>query len=277
MTPTPPASPAAPPQAAFFDLDKTLIARSSTLALTSTLVAEGILRRRTVLRSVYAQAAYQMGSAGQTQSERLRVILGRVIGGWDASRVAALANERIAEKVAPQVFSEAAELIERHRRAGRDIVIVSASSRELVEPIGALLGADHCLATRMQVKDGRYTGEAEFFNYGPAKAVAMAGLAGREGYDLSQSYGYSDSITDLPMLEAVGHAAVVNPSRQLKRLAEERGWEVVRFRAPTSVRLENRRLAWGALAALAAPVALALLAAKFAHWARRRERVGTGV
>jgi HAD superfamily hydrolase (TIGR01490 family) len=252
--------------AAFFDLDKTLIARSSTLALMSTLVAEGILRRRTILRSIYAQAAYQMGDAGQAQSERLLDMLGRIIHGWDASRVALLASERIAEKVAPQVFAEAARLIEQHRAAGRDVVIVSASSRELVEPIGAFLGADHSLATRMQVKDGRYTGEAEFLNYGPAKVEAMTALAQREGYDLSQSFGYSDSITDLPMLEAVGHPAVVNPSRHLKRLAEERGWEVVRFKAPTSIRSQNRRLAWAALGALAVPAGLAVLAV----WAGRR-------
>jgi HAD superfamily hydrolase (TIGR01490 family) len=256
--------------AAFFDLDKTLIARSSTLALTSTLVAEGMLRRRTVLRSVYAQASYQMGSAGQTQSERLRVLLGRIIYGWDASRVARLAAERMAEKVAPQVFAEAAQLIEEHRAAGRDIVIVSASSRELVAPVGALLGADHVLATRMAVKDGRYTGEAEFFNYGPAKVEAMEALARREGYDLSRSYAYSDSITDRPMLEAVGHAAAVNPSRALKRLAEEKGWEVVRFRAPEPVRSQNRRFVAAAAAVALAPAAIAaaaLLAARL--WGHR--------
>ncbi|MDR2380383.1 MAG: HAD-IB family hydrolase [Bifidobacteriaceae bacterium] len=259
--------------AAFFDLDKTLIARSSTLALTSTLVAEGILRRRTVLRSVYAQAAYQMGSAGQSQSERLAVILGRIISGWDASHLALLARERLAEKVAPQVFAEAARLIEEHKAAGRDIVIVSASSRELVEPIGALLGADRTLATRMQVKDGRYTGQAEFFNYGPAKAEAMAELARREDYDLDASYAYSDSVTDLPMLEAVGHPAVVNPSRSLARLAQARGWETVHFRSPAAVRSENKRIAAAGAAAALTPVILAVIAL----WALRRARRHTGV
>jgi HAD superfamily hydrolase (TIGR01490 family) len=239
--------------AAFFDLDKTLIARNSTTALTSTLIAEGMLRRRTVVRSAYAQATYQMGSADNSQSQRLRQILGRIIAGWDASYLAMLARERIAEKIAPQVFAEAAELIQSHRDAGRDVVIVSASSRELVEPIGAMLGADHCLASRMEVKDGRYTGEAEFFNYGPAKVEAMATLAEREGYDLSTSYAYSDSITDLPMLEAVGHPAVVNPSRELKRLAEDRGWEVIRFALPDSVIHQNRRITVIALVVALAP------------------------
>ncbi|MDR2564782.1 MAG: HAD-IB family hydrolase [Bifidobacteriaceae bacterium] len=261
-----PATPKKP--AAFFDLDKTIIARSSTLALTSTLIAEGMLRRRTVLRSAYAQATYQLGAAGQSQSERLRHLLGGVIAGWDASRLARLARERLAAIVGPQVFSEAAELIQSHRDAGRDVVIVSASSRELVEPIGAMLGADHCLATRMEVKDGRYTGGADFFNYGPAKVEAITALAEREGYDLAQSFAYSDSITDLPMLEAVGHPAVVNPSRALRRVAESRGWEVVHFAAPNSVRAENHRFAATSLAAVLVSAALGAATV----WACRRLR-----
>jgi HAD superfamily hydrolase (TIGR01490 family) len=263
--------------AAFFDLDKTIIARSSTLALTSTLIAEGMLRRRSVLRSVYAQASYQIGAAGKTQSERLRHLLGGIIAGWDAGRLARLASEQLAAKVGPQVFAEAAALIQSHRDAGRDVVIVSASSRELVEPIGAMLGADHCLATRMEVKDGRYTGGTDFFNYGPAKVEAMATLAHRQGYDLARSFAYSDSITDLPMLEAVGHPAVVNPSRALRKVAESRGWEVVHFAAPSSVRAENRRMAVTGLAAFAAPVILgaALIWAwrRFSSFHRRIEAI----
>ncbi|MDR1117683.1 MAG: HAD-IB family hydrolase [Bifidobacteriaceae bacterium] len=248
--------------AAFFDLDKTLIARSSTLALTSTLIAEGMLRRRTVLKSLYAQAAYQVGGAGQDPTERLRALLGRIVTGWDASRVAELARDRIAQKVAPQVFAEAARLIEEHRAAGRDIVIVSASSRELVEPVGAMLGADHAIATKMAVKEGRYTGETDFFNFGPAKVTAMEKLAAREGYDMDASYAYSDSITDVPMLASVGHPVAVNPSPPFRRLAKERGWDVVHFRAPESIRAENRLIAGGAATTLLAAAALALLAAK---------------
>ncbi|MDR2374392.1 MAG: HAD-IB family hydrolase [Bifidobacteriaceae bacterium] len=264
--------------AAFFDLDKTIIARSSTVALTSTLIAEGMLRRRTVLRSVYAQATYQLGAAGQTQSERLRHLLGGIVAGWDAGRLARLARDELARKIGPQVFEDAAKLIQSHRDAGRDIVIVSASSRELVEPIGAMLGADHCLATRMEVRDGRYTGETEFFNYGPAKVEAMTALAEREDYDLSRSFAYSDSITDLPMLEAVGHPAVVNPSRPLRRVAEERGWEVVRFAAPSSVRSENRRLAATGAAALIVPLvaggALVLVWRRRSSLHRARKAIG---
>jgi HAD superfamily hydrolase (TIGR01490 family) len=264
-----------PAGAAFFDLDKTLIARNSATALISTLIAEGMLRRRTVLRSIYAQASYQLGAANRSQSERLKQVLGSVISGWDAARLALLAHERLPDKIAPQVFSQAAALVKQHHDAGRDVVIVSASSRELVEPIGALLGADHCLSSRMEVQNGYYTGQAEFFNYGAAKVESMMRLAASVGYDLGASYAYSDSVTDLPMLEAVGHAAVVNPSRAFRQLAEERGWQVIRFSQPASVRSQNHRLALSASLALLLPaMAGIVLCHSLKAWRRRTLRAG---
>jgi HAD superfamily hydrolase (TIGR01490 family) len=210
-------------QAAFFDLDKTVIAVSSTAALAGAFLASGITTRRAMAKSVLAQASYDLGKADETQTQRLRVALGRLIAGWDVATVDRTAEDSLSDLIAPQVFAEAAELIRNHKAAGRDVVIVSASSKELVEPIGAMLGVDHCLATHMEIEDGRYTGEVTFFNYGPAKVEAIRALADREGYDLAASYAYSDSITDVPMLETVGHAAVVNPSRALEALARARG------------------------------------------------------
>ncbi|MDR1824520.1 MAG: HAD-IB family hydrolase [Bifidobacteriaceae bacterium] len=251
--------------AAFFDLDKTVIAISSTQALSGALRSEGILARRAMLRSAYAQATYQFGSAGAGQTERLRDALSRLIEGWDAAAVSRLAAASVAEAIAPQVFAEAAELIAEHKAAGRDVVIVSASGKELVEPIGRMLGADHTLATAMAVEDGRYTGEVAFFNYGAAKVEAMQRLAAEQGYDLAASYAYSDSITDLPMLEAVGHPAVVNPGRALKAEAEARGWEVIRFALPAPLkRRYATRTAWGGGVVLVPVVILVTI------WAVRR-------
>jgi HAD superfamily hydrolase (TIGR01490 family) len=260
MPPTGPSAPAtrhdAAKAAAFFDLDKTVIAISSTSALTGVLLNEGILARRAMLRSVYARAAYQFGTADKTQTERLRDALSRLIEGWDAAAVSRLAAESVAEAIAPQVFAEAAELIAGHKAAGRDVVIVSASGQELVEPIGRMLGADHCLATHMEVEDGLYTGEVSFFNSGIAKVEAMRRLASEQGYDLPSSYAYSDSITDLPMLEAVGHAAVVNPGRALKAEAEARGWEVIRFALPAPLKRRYAIRAGLAGAAAATPAVI---------------------
>src|SRR6185295_11233886 len=132
----------------------------------------------------------------------------------------------------PIIYDEAASLIEQHHAAGRDVVIVSSSGSEVVEPIGALLGADHVIATRLQIEDGCYTGEIEYYAYAENKAAAIRELAEVEGYDLAECYAYSDSSTDLPLLEAVGHPSAVNPDRALRKVALERSWPVLEFRHP---------------------------------------------
>jgi len=98
-----------------------------------------------------------------------------------------------------------------------------------VRPIGEMVGADHVIATRMVVDDGKYTGEIAFYAYGPNKAEALRALAAERGYDLANSYGYSDSVTDSPMLETVGHPHAVNPDKGLRRLAIERKWPILTF------------------------------------------------
>ncbi len=146
----------------------------------------------------------------------------------------------------PLVYDEAVHLIEQHREEGRDIIIVSASGAEVAEPIGAMLGADHVIATKLSEEGGRYTGEIEFYNYGPTKAESIQTLALRRGYLLADCHGYSDSSTDLPMLEAVGHPVAVNPDGALERHAVVNGWPVVHFSQRTKAVI--RRAAAGAAA-----------------------------
>jgi len=257
-------------QAAFFDLDKTIIATSSATAFSRGFLAQGLLTRRSVLRTAYAQLVYLMGSADEDQTERLRVQLSRMVTGWDVAQVSAVVGETLHEAIDPTVYAEAVALIERHHAEGRDVVIVSASSSEIVEPIAAVLGADHVIATRMGVTAGRYTGQIDFYAYGENKAVAMRELAQREGYDLVASYAYSDSITDAPMLGVVGHAFAVNPDRTLRRLAEQEGWGVLAFTRPISLFAFARKPA-----SLAALGVLALVATGIAvgwYVGRRRAR-----
>ena len=222
--------------AAFFDLDKTIIATSSAAAFSRPFMAGGLLTRRAALRTVYAQLLFQVGGADATQTERLRDQLSRLVVGWDVAQLSAIVAESLHESIDPAVYLEAVALIEQHHEAGRDVVVVSASSTELVEPIAAILGADHVIATVMGVEHGRYTGEIDFYAYGENKALAMRRLAEREGYDLDGSYAYSDSVTDAPMLAAVGHASAVNPDRTLRRMAEAEGWDVLTFARPVSLR-----------------------------------------
>jgi HAD superfamily hydrolase (TIGR01490 family) len=260
-----------PRTAAFFDLDKTVIAKSSALAFSRPLYRGGLINRRAVLKSAYAQFVFLAGGADHDQMEKMRQYLSSLCRGWNVQLVREIIAETLHELIDPLIYDEAASLIEEHHIAGRDVVIVSSSGSEIVEPIGEMLGADHVIATRMTEADGCYTGEIDFYAYAGNKAVAIRELAAVEGYDLERCYAYSDSVTDLPLLEAVGHPYAVNPDRGLRREALAREWPVLVFDRP--VRLKQRSpsltavrsrpvLAAAAVGAAAATAGLVWYAAK---------------
>ena len=244
--------------AAFFDLDKTVIAKSSTLAFSKPFFDQGLLNRRAVLKSSYAQFLFLMSGADHDQMDRMRTYLTDMCTGWDVEQVRSVVGETLHEIVDPLVFAEAANLIADHKLCGRDVVIVSASGEEIVAPIARALGATHAMATRMVAEDGKYTGEVAFYCFGEGKAEAIRELAAREGYALEHCYAYSDSITDLPMLETVGHPSVVNPDRGLRKEATARNWPVLTFSRP--VPLRDRLPAAPSGAAVATTVAVGLSA-----------------
>ncbi|GHG13708.1 HAD family hydrolase [Streptomyces zaomyceticus] len=228
-----------PRTAAFFDLDKTVIAKSSTLTFSKSFYRGGLISRRAALRTAYIQFVFLAGGADHDQMERMREYLSALCKGWNVAQVKELVAETLHDLIDPIIYDEAASLIEEHHAAGRDVVIVSTSGAEVVEPIGEMLGADRVVATRMVVgEDGCFTGEVEYYAYGPTKAEAVRELAQSEGYDLSRCFAYSDSATDIPMLEAVGHPYAVNPDRALRREAVAREWPVLAFEKP--VRLKQR-------------------------------------
>ncbi|GLX53794.1 morphological differentiation-associated protein [Streptomyces hygroscopicus subsp. hygroscopicus] len=243
-----------PRAAAFFDLDKTVIAKSSTLTFSKSFYQGGLINRRAALRTAYAQFVFLVGGLDHDQMERMRAYLSDMVRGWNQQQVREIVAETLHDLIDPIIYDEAASLIEEHHTAGRDVVIVSTSGAEVVEPVGELLGADRVVATRMVVgEDGCFTGEVEYYAYGPTKAEAIRELAASEGYDLERCYAYSDSVTDLPMLRAVGHPHAVNPDRALRREAVARNWPVLEFRRP--VPLKKR------LPALSVPPRPALVAA----------------
>jgi HAD superfamily hydrolase (TIGR01490 family) len=258
--------------AAFFDLDKTVIAKSSTLAFSKPFFNQGLLNRRAVLKSAYAQFLFLMSGADRDQMDRMRSHVTNMCTGWDVEQVKSIVGETLHEIVDPLVFAEAARLIADHKRCGRDIVVVSASGEEVVAPIARALGATHAMATRMVVEDGRYTGEVAFYCFGEGKVQAIRELADREGYVLEHCYAYSDSVTDLPMLEAVGHPSVVNPDRGLRKVAAGRGWPVLAFTRPVSLR-DRIPAPSGAAVATTAAVGISAVAAGAATYSLLRRFV----
>jgi HAD superfamily hydrolase (TIGR01490 family) len=255
--------------AAFFDLDKTIIAKSSTFAFSKPFFRQGLINRRAVLKSSYAQFVYLLAGADDDQMDRMRAHITALCAGWEVDQVKAIVEETLHDIVDPLVYKEATELIAEHRANGHDIVVVSASGQELVERIGQLIGATHSVGTRAKVRDGRYTGEIEFYCAGKNKAAAARELADRQGYRLPDCHAYSDSVADLPLLEAVGHPTAVNPDRALRREAAHRGWPVLTFVQPTSLRSRIPTPSGATVAAAA--VGLGALAAGVA-WYRLRRR-----
>ncbi|MFE2556691.1 HAD family hydrolase [Streptomyces sp. NPDC059352] len=262
-----------PRTAAFFDLDKTVIAKSSTLTFSKSFYRGGLISRRAALRTAYIQFVFLVGGADHDQMERMREYLSALCKGWNVAQVKELVAETLHDLIDPIIYDEAASLIEEHHAAGRDVVIVSTSGAEVVEPIGEMLGADRVVATRMVVgEDGCFTGEVEYYAYGPTKAEAVRELAESEGYDLSRCYAYSDSATDIPMLEAVGHPYAVNPDRTLRREAVAREWPVLSFEKPVRLKQRLPGLRMPPRPALVAAAAVGAAAAAGLVWYASRRR-----
>ncbi|MEC3981118.1 HAD family hydrolase [Amycolatopsis sp. H20-H5] len=222
--------------AAFFDLDKTIIASSSALAFSKPLLREGLINRRAALRSAYAQLVFSLAGADAEKTERMRAEVSALCAGWDVAQVSAIVRETLHDVVDPLVYVEATDLIAAHLADGQDVIVLSATGEEVVAPVAEMLGATRSVATRMQIVDGHYSGEVDFYCYGENKAVAAKQLAVTYGYDLAQCHAYTDSSTDIPLLEVVGHPHAVNPDRLLRRHATERGWPILTFEHPMSLR-----------------------------------------
>jgi HAD superfamily hydrolase (TIGR01490 family) len=258
-------------EAAFFDLDKTVIARASMVAFGKPLYRAGLLSRWLLLRALYGQLVYLYLGANEERMARMRESALRVTVGWQRDHIRRLVRETMDEVIDPIVYDEALDLIREHQAKGRRVFIISASPEEVVVPLTEYLGADEAIATRPRTDDdGRYTGEIEFYSYGPFKAEAIQRVAERDGLDLEACWAYSDSATDIPMLEAVGHPVVVNPDRALAEYAAEQGWEVRVFDEPVRLRSRVSVPAPAATAAVGGGLA-ALVGGAVAWWWLRRE------
>lgn len=240
------------PSAAFFDLDRTLIAGSSAFALARAARSTHMMPTRELLRDAVTAATFKLRGdhdTGASDDARDR-ILGFVRGQRQDDLLAL--NEQVLPVLLGKIRPEARRLVDIHRSAGRATYIVSAAPQEIVEPLATSMGMTGGIGTVGEVVDGRYTGElAGPFCYGTGKVDAIEELARWDGLDLTQCYAYSDSASDLPMLSAVGHPVAVNPDSKLERHARSHGWPVVIFsqRTKTVIRRTAAGLASAGLAA----------------------------
>jgi HAD superfamily hydrolase (TIGR01490 family) len=256
--------------AAFFDLDKTVIAKASMVAFSGPLHRAGMLSRRIMLRAAWGQLAYAQMGASAEKLEKLRESVLQLTKGWDQAEITDIVRDSIGEVIEPIVYDEALERIRAHQRWGHKVFIVSASPEEVVAPIAQLLGVDEAIATRAELDEhGRYSGRTERYVYAAEKVAAITEVAERDGLDLDHCWAYSDSATDIPMLASVGHPVAVNPDRELAKVARERGWQVEQFRLEVPLRDRVPMPAPRHAAAISGGAAAAALAAGAWWWWRR--------
>jgi HAD superfamily hydrolase (TIGR01490 family) len=216
--------------AAFFDLDRTLIAGSSAFTLAMAARSMKMMPTHELVRDALTAATFKFrGDHDTGASDNAR---DRILGFVEGQRQSDLLslNERVLPTLLSKIRPEARRLVDIHRHAGRATYIVSAAPHEIVEPLAISLGMTHGIGTRGAVAEGIYTGELDGpFCYAEGKVDAIEDIAQTEGYDLRLCYAYSDSASDLPMLSAVGHPVAVNPDAKLERHARDHGWPIVIF------------------------------------------------
>jgi HAD superfamily hydrolase (TIGR01490 family) len=252
--------------AAFFDVDRTLLAGSSGLHLARPLRRRGLLTARQLARTMLVGLAFATQGSDHERLDKFTVAVKELMRGWDRATMMEVIEAELERRVRPMVYEEALERIAQHKARGQRVYAVSATMEEIIAPLAELLGMDGAVASKMEVVDGAFTGDLELVNHGPQKADNLRAFAAQHDIDLAASSAYSDSITDEQFLRAVGRAFAVNPDKQLRRLAEDEGWGILRFSHRVRAPLHRRR---GARLGMAAALAggLAFRAAR-----RRRSR-----
>lgn len=230
------------PVAAFFDLDKTIIATSSAFAFGKEFLHNGMITRQEAWDLYLSKAQYMLVGQSSEKMDSTRDALAQMVAGWEVDDIQRITRDTLREVVAPAIYAEARELIDAHRAKGHHIIIISASAKILVEPIAQELGVDTVVATEMAIENGKLTGEITRYLKGEAKAEAVRQFAADHNFDLDASFAYSDSATDIPMLELVGNPVAVNPDRALKKHALANGWQTRTFKNPEPlIQMPNAR------------------------------------
>jgi HAD superfamily hydrolase (TIGR01490 family) len=216
--------------AAFFDLDKTLMAGSSGMQFARIATRRKIVSRRQLAGWGVEHLRYRLrGTTDERTAEVLRVAR-ELIAGVPETTIGRMGPEVMAA-ILPRVYPQMLDEVYAHQDAGRATFIVSAAGNGVVELLAQVLGMEGGIGTRYEVDvEGSFTGRFDGpFVYGPGKVEAMEAFAAEHGIDLGASYAYSDSLSDLPMLRAIGNPVVVNPDPALAEIARDEGWQTLRF------------------------------------------------
>jgi HAD superfamily hydrolase (TIGR01490 family) len=219
-------------RAAFFDLDRTLIRRSSALALAGSFQERGLIGRKQLAKAAAWQLFFAARGAGAETVRKAAEDGLMLLKGLEVEEMRALVADAMEPALRPLVYREPLDLVARHKDRGERVYVVSATVQEIVEPVAVELGFDGALGSLCEIVDGRYTGRSLRACHAEGKAEAVRQLAADEGIDLAVSTAYSDSHTDLPFLEVVGNPVAVNPDRELRRVAQARGWPILTFSEP---------------------------------------------
>ena len=216
--------------AAFFDLDRTFMRRSSALALAGAFRKRGIITRRQLVRAALWQLLFAARGADAQTVQNATADGLRLLRGVPRDDVLELATAAVELTLRPLVYADAVRIAAEHRARGEPVFLVTSSLQEIVEPLAHAYGLDGAVGSLGEVgEDGRFTGRVLRACHGTGKADAVRELAAAHELDLAASTAYSDGHSDLPLLEAVGHPVAVNPDRDLRRVARERGWPVLDF------------------------------------------------
>jgi HAD superfamily hydrolase (TIGR01490 family) len=236
-------------EAAFFDLDRTLMAGSSGMHFARAAYGVGMVRRGQLMKWGAEHVRFRLRGATDERTAQLLTQVKELLDGVPARDIERLAPGLLAG-VLPRIYPQMLDEVRAHQDADRPTFIVSAAGNDLVEILSRVLGMDGGIGTRYEVgDDGLLTGRiVEPFVYGEGKVTAMRGFADDHDIDLGTSWAYSDSVSDLPMLRAVGNPVAVNPDADLARIAATEGWRVMRFEKL------GRRLAIAAATVVAAAV-----------------------
>jgi HAD superfamily hydrolase (TIGR01490 family) len=220
---------AASPEAAFFDLDRTLMAGSPGFHWARAARHAGLISRRRLAADAWLHLRFRLEGSTDAATDKVRERVGELIAGQRVRDLQRL-SPRVLTGVLPRLYPQMLEIAYEHQDAGRPIFICTAASQEMAELMAIVLTFDGAVGSVSEVVDGHYTGRAGGpFTYREGKAEAIRDLAEREGIDLAESWAYSDSESDLPMLRLVGHPVAVNPDAELGRVARMEGWELLRF------------------------------------------------